>query len=95
MPKKRSREQKERPMSLGGLDTAAKIMNLMKVDMANEIINDISSKDENLALAIRDNMFMFDTLAAIDNKSIQVILRNIDSVNNERIIKKCKRKIGF
>ena len=79
MSKKRSREQKERPMSLGGLDTAAKIMNLMKVDMANEIIDDISSKDENLALAIRDNMFTFDTLAAIDNKSIQVILRNIDS----------------
>ena len=42
-------------------------------------MDDISDKDENLALAIQDNMFMFNTLVAIDDKSIQVIIRNIDS----------------
>ena len=79
MPKTTRRKQSERPMSLGGVDTAAKIMNLVKMDMANEIMDDISDKDENLALAIQDNMFMFNTLVAIDDKSIQVIIRNIDS----------------
>ena len=79
MPKTTSRKQRETPMSLGGIDTAAKIMNLVKMDMANEIMDDISDKDENLALAIQDNMFMFNTLVAIDDKSIQVILRNIDN----------------
>ena len=79
MPKTTRRKQSETPMSLGGVDTAAKIMNLVKMDMANEIMDDISDKDENLALAIQDNMFMFNTLVAIDDKSIQVIIRNIDS----------------
>tara|TARA_Y100001933_G_C18798277_1_gene479660 strand:- start:190 stop:654 length:465 start_codon:yes stop_codon:yes gene_type:complete len=78
MSKISRRKGTEKAVSLGGLDTAANIMNLVKTDMANEIMDDISEQDENLAHAIQDNMFRFNTLAAIDDRSIQQILRNID-----------------
>ena len=63
------------PMPLGGVETAAKIMSLMKMNMANTIIGDIAEKDEKLAIEIQENMFLFDSLAKIDDRSIQKILQ--------------------
>ena len=60
-------------MSLGGVNTAAKIMSLMKMDMANTIIEDIAKEDKDLAIEIQDNMFLFDTLANIDNRAVQIL----------------------
>ena len=63
--------------SIGGVEAAAKIMNLVKVDMANTILAKISDQDEDLATEIQDNMFKFDTLVAMDNRAIQAILRTV------------------
>ena len=65
----------KQPTSLGGVETAAKIMSLMKMDMANTIIGDIAEKDEKLAIEIQENMFLFDSLAKIDDRSIQKMLQ--------------------
>jgi flagellar motor switch protein FliG len=65
--------------SMGGVPTAAKIMNFVKVDMENAIMEGVSNLDEGLALAIQDNMFTFDNLAAVDNRAIQVLMRNIEN----------------
>ena len=46
MSKISRRKGSEKAVSLGGLDTAANIMNLVKMDMANEIMDDISEQDE-------------------------------------------------
>ena len=65
----------KQPTSLGGVETAAKIMSLMKMDMANTIIGDIAEKDEKLAIEIQENMFLFDSLANINDRSIQKMLQ--------------------
>ena len=62
---------------IGGVEAAAKIMNLVKADMANIILAGISDRDEDLATEIQDNMFKFDTLASMDNLAIQAILRKV------------------
>ena len=37
-------DEKKQPTSLGGIDSAAKIMSLLKMDIANTIIEDIAKK---------------------------------------------------
>ena len=73
--------------SMGGVPTAAKIMNFVKVDMENAIMEGVTGLDENLALAIQDNMFTFDNLAAVDNRAVQVIMRNVESDQLMRALK--------
>lgn len=64
--------------SFGGIKTAAKIMNFVKVDLEGKIMGDLSMIDEELMLKIQDNMFTFDNLSMVDNKAIQVLMRNVD-----------------
>ena len=42
---------------------------------------------KNLALAIQDNMFTFDNLAAVDNRAVQVIMRNVEGDQLMRALK--------
>ena len=65
--------------SFGGIKTAAKIMNFVKVDLEGKIMGDLSQLDEELMLKIQDNMFTFDNLSMVDNKAIQVLMRNVDA----------------
>jgi len=64
--------------SFGGVKTAAKIMNFVKVDLESKIMGDLSAIDEDIMLKIQDNMFTFDNLSMVDNKAIQVLMRNVD-----------------
>ena len=64
--------------SFGGIKTAAKIMNFVKVDLEGKIMGDLSQLDEELMLKIQDNMFTFDNLSVVDNKAIQVLMRNVE-----------------
>ena len=65
--------------SFGGIKTAAKIMNFTKSDMETAIISGVTGIDEELALKIQDNMFTFENLSGLDNRSIQVLMRNIET----------------
>ena len=65
--------------SFGGVKTAAKIMNFVKVDLETEIMKSLTEIDEDLTLQIQDNMFTFENLSMVDNRAIQVMMRNIDS----------------
>jgi flagellar motor switch protein FliG len=64
--------------SFGGIKTAAKIMNFVKVDLEGKIMGDLSQLDGELMLKIQDNMFTFDNLSVVDNKAIQVLMRNVE-----------------
>jgi flagellar motor switch protein FliG len=64
--------------SFGGIKTAAKIMNFVKVDLEGKIMSDLSQIDEELMLKIQDSMFTFDNLSMVDNKAIQVLMRNVE-----------------
>jgi len=64
--------------SFGGVKTAAKIMNFTKVDLESSIMQGVINLDEALAMRIQDNMFTFDNLTAVDNRSIQVLMRSVE-----------------
>jgi flagellar motor switch protein FliG len=64
--------------NFGGVKTAAKIMNFTKVELEGKIMEGVAQIDEELALKIQDNMFTFDNLSGLDNRSIQTLMRNID-----------------
>lgn len=68
-----------RASSFGGIKTAAKIMNFTKSEMESAIISGVTGIDEELALKIQDNMFTFENLSGLDNRSIQVLMRNIET----------------
>ncbi len=76
-----------KPSNLGGVSAAAAIMNLVNSNMANTILADISGEDKNLATNIQDSMFTFDTLVGVDNRAIQVLLRNIAEEQLVRALK--------
>ena len=64
--------------SFGGVSTAAKIMNFTKVDLETSIMSGVTNLDEGLAMKIQDSMFTFDNLSGVDNRSVQVLMRNIE-----------------
>jgi flagellar motor switch protein FliG len=64
--------------SFGGVTTAAKIMNFTKVDLETAIMSGVTNLDEGLAMKIQDSMFTFDNLSGVDNRSVQVLMRNIE-----------------
>lgn len=64
--------------SFGGVKTAAKIMNYTKAEMESSIFIGLEDGDSELALAIQDNMFTFENLSALDNKSIQTLMRALE-----------------
>jgi flagellar motor switch protein FliG len=65
--------------SFGGVKTAAKIMNFVKVDLETSVMQSLTNLDEELTLQIQDNMFTFENLSMVDNRAIQVMMRNIES----------------
>ena len=65
--------------NLGGVKTAADILNLVDGSMESSIMEQVSSTDQDLAQQIQDNMFVFDNLIDIDDRGIQTLLREVAS----------------
>ena len=65
--------------NVGGIKLAADILNFMDTAVEGEIIEQIVSKDEELAQQIQDLMFVFGDLAAVDDRGIQALLREVSS----------------
>lgn len=64
--------------SFGGVRAAARIMNFTKVDLEGPIMKGLEQIDPELAQSVQDNMITFSNLVDVDNRSIQVLLRNVD-----------------
>lgn len=78
MKKQFASSSSSKSSSFGGVKVAAKIMNFTKVDLESAIIGGVASLDEEIAQQIQDNMFTFANLVQVDNRSIQVLMRNVD-----------------
>lgn len=65
--------------SLGGVKTAANILNLIEGSIESNIIEQVSSADQDLAQEIQDNMFVFENLIEVDDRGIQTLLREVAS----------------
>ena len=65
--------------NVGGVKTAANILNLMDSSVETEIIDNIKEVDTELAERIEDLMFVFDNLIDVDDRGIQALMREVSS----------------
>lgn len=65
--------------TFGGVRTAAEIINLMKTQQEEAVITAVREFDGELAQKIIDEMFLFENLVDVDDRSIQRLLQEVDS----------------
>ncbi|MFM1907052.1 MAG: hypothetical protein RLZZ591_729 [Pseudomonadota bacterium] len=70
---------KVRKSSLGGVKTAAEMINLMGAAVESTVIESIRNHDPDLAQKIMDKMFVFDDVLKLDDKAIQMVLKEVAS----------------
>ena len=70
---------KIRKTSLGGVKTAAEIINLLGTNIDTAVLESIRAHDPDLAQKIMDKMFVFDDVAKLDDRAIQTVLKEIAS----------------
>ena len=68
-----------RAAKVGGVEAAARIMNFTKQAMELRIMKDIARDNKDLMQSIQENMFVFDNLILSDDRSLQTLLRAIDT----------------
>ena len=64
---------------MGGVRTAAEILNLMNSSQEEAVIKTVRAHNEDLAQRIIDEMFLFENLLELDDRSIQLLLKEIDT----------------
>ncbi|KAF1305438.1 flagellar motor switch protein FliG [Pseudomonas putida] len=64
---------------MGGVKAAAEILNLMASSQESSAIDNLRNYSADLAQKTLDEMFLFENLADVDDRSIQTLLQNIDS----------------
>jgi flagellar motor switch protein FliG len=65
--------------SMGGIKVAADIMNFMNGENEASVMEGLKTYNEEMAQKIMDQMFVFDNIMEIDDKGIQVILKEVQS----------------
>ena len=65
--------------ALGGIKSAAEIMNYLSGDSEAIVMDGFKNYDEDMAQKIMDEMFVFDNILEISNPGMQTILREVQS----------------
>lgn len=65
--------------SVGGIRTAANILNFMDTSLESQIMDFVREHDADLGQNIQDLMFIFDNLIEVDDRGIQALLREVSS----------------
>ena len=71
--------ERMKKQNLGGVKTAAEIINMMGTSIETSVLDYIREADAELAQKIMDNMFTFDDLEKLDSKGIQALLKEVQS----------------
>ena len=79
-----------RASQVGGVKAAAQSMNFTKQDTEALIMEVIGEEDRNLMQAIQESMFVFDNLLDSDDKSLQTLLRNVETEDSGSCSKRCR-----
>src|SRR5690606_16987787 len=64
---------------MGGVKTAAEILNLMNSSVEEAVVDTVRRYSEDLAQRIVDEMFLFENLVDLDDRSIKLLLKEIDA----------------
>ncbi len=77
----------------GGVKTLADILNQGERTLEDEILSAIEEKDGEVAGQVRKLMFVFDDILLLDDRSMQRVLREVDSKNLAVALKGADEKI--
>jgi flagellar motor switch protein FliG len=64
---------------VGGVDTAAEIMNSIDRTSERKIMEKLSYDSPELAEEIRRRMFVFEDIVKLDDRSVQIVLREVET----------------
>ncbi|ERT12882.1 flagellar motor switch protein FliG [Photorhabdus temperata] len=78
---------------MGGIRTAAEIINLMKSQQEENVIEAMRAYDNELAQKIIDEMFLFENLVDVDDRSIQRLLQEITTDSLLIALKGCNQQL--
>lgn len=65
--------------SVGGTKVAADILNFLDTSTESEVMDSIKETDSDLGQTIEERMFVFENLSALDDRSVQSLLREVSS----------------
>ena len=65
--------------AMGGVRAAAEILNFMPANIEGGVIENVKEYDADLAQKILDEMFVFENIIDVDDRGIQLLLREVQS----------------
>ncbi|MEH6346626.1 MAG: flagellar motor switch protein FliG [Bermanella sp.] len=77
LEKQFSGSQGQQTTAMGGVKVTASIINNLDSAMSGEILEQIKEMDEEMGVQIQDLMFVFENLNEVDDRGIQVLLREV------------------
>lgn len=69
----------ESTTKFGGIKSAAEMLNMVGQRFEKHILTGLSKENPNLAVEIKNLMFVFEDLLALDDRSIQRVLKEVDN----------------
>lgn len=79
LEKQFSGRQAVQSSGVGGVKSAANIMNFLDSSVSESVMTEIESIDSEMSAQIQDSMFVFDNLSGVDDRGIQALLREIQT----------------
>jgi flagellar motor switch protein FliG len=77
--KEQAQERPEPPHRIDGSRVVARILNASSKEAEEQVLTLLESEDPELAEAIQRQLFLFEDIAKLDDRSIQKILRSVDA----------------
>ncbi len=65
--------------AMGGVRTAAEILNASQKETGEKIIEELDERDKDLSERIQESMFVFENLIQLDDRGMQTLLRDVTS----------------
>lgn len=78
---------------VGGLDTVVEFMNSLDRSTEKAILDKLSETDPELAEEIRRHMFVFEDVVKLDDRSVQMVLREVDTKDLSKALKGASEEI--
>lgn len=79
MEKRIAQKRGDQATSMGGKRAAADILNKLGPEFESDVIAGIREVDDELGMQIQELMFVFESLAELDDRGMQTLLREISS----------------
>ncbi|MFM7458411.1 MAG: flagellar motor switch protein FliG [bacterium] len=64
--------------NVGGVDAIAEILNRLDRNIEKKILEDLEIIDQNLAVNIRNLMFVFEDIIKLDDRAMQAVMKEVD-----------------